>query len=383
MERVLAARITGFVATMRANGFSVGLDETTDALRTADGIGVLAREPLRLAWRGLLCGRADEWRRFDELFDSYWLPPNKTKLIEARAGGAGARLAFDEERAADGGKAGPAIQSADGDDAGMAEGDGAKGGASAAAALENADFRTLTDPEQTRAIETLIRRFARRLKRLRLRREQVSKLGARLDLRSTLRRGIGTGGVPARLSYRAPRRIQPRLVLLLDVSRSMSLYSFFYLRVARALQAELSDVHVFLFHTRLTHVSDALSDPDPWRAQERLQILSAGWAGGTRIGECLAAFNRQFAGRLVHARTAVILASDGYDTGEAGLLGRELAALANRARRIAWLNPMKAVPGYAPLARGMQEALPSIDLFAAAHDLASLGTALGGLMETL
>jgi uncharacterized protein with von Willebrand factor type A (vWA) domain len=382
MESALAARITGFVATMRANGFAVGLDEAEDTLRAAEYTGVLAREPLRWAWRGLLCGRADEWHRFDELFDSYWRPPNKTKLVESRTGG-GKQLALDESSAAAGGKAGPAIQSADGDAAGISEGDASKGGASAASSLETADFRTLTDPEQTRAIETLIRRFARRLKHLKTRREQAAKAGARLDLRRTLRRGIAAGGVPARLSYRAPRRIQPRLLLLLDVSRSMSLYSFFYLRVARALQAELPDIHVFLFHTRLTHVSDALSDPDPWRAQERLQILSAGWAGGTRIGECLADFNRRFAGRLVHARTAVILASDGYDTGESGLLGRELAELAGRARRIVWLNPMKAVPGYAPLARGMQEALPSIDLFAAGHDLASLGTALTGLMDAL
>ena len=115
--------------------------------------------------------------------------------------------------------------------------------------------------------------------------------GTRIDLRRTLRASIATGGSPQKLRFRAARRVRPRFVLLLDVSRSMSLTSFFYLRVARALSLELGDVHVFLYHTHLTPVSEALRDPDPWRAQERLQLLSAGWAGGTRIGECLGALS--------------------------------------------------------------------------------------------
>jgi uncharacterized protein with von Willebrand factor type A (vWA) domain len=172
-------------------------------------------------------------------------------------------------------------------------------------------------------------------------------------------------------------------VLLLDVSRSMSLYSFFYLRMARALALTLGDVHVFAYHTHLTHISDPLRDDDPWRAQERLHLLSAGWAGGTRIGECLAAFNRLHAGRLVHSRTAVIIASDGYDTGAAGLLGTALGELARRARLIAWLNPAKATIGYAPLARGMQEALPHLDRFAAGNSVETLQAALGQILEAL
>ncbi len=382
MESAIAAKVTGFVATIRANGFTVGISEAEDALKVAATIGIMSPEALRLGWRGLLCARADEWHRFDALFNSFWLPPNRRKLVESRVSGAG-RIELDQTDDVAGGRAGPAIQRDESEDFSGSDDSTARQGASAAQSLEEADFRSLTDPEQTRAIEVLIRRFARRLRHLKTRREQAEAAGRRLDLRRTLRRSIGAGGAPARLSYRAPRRVRPRLVLLLDVSRSMSLYSFFYLRVARALAAELSDIHVFLYHTHLTHVSEALADPDPWRAQERLQLLSAGWAGGTRIGECLAAFNRQHTGRLVHARTVVIIASDGYDTGEEGVLGREMAALARRARRIIWLNPLKATPGYAPLARGMREALPYLSLFAPGHDLASLDTALSSVMEVL
>lgn len=382
MEQVITAKIVGFVSTLRENGFAVGIDEVGDTMRVAERLGVLSPKLLRDGWRGLLCARADEWHRFDDLFDSYWLPPNRQKLVETRTGGAGPVDHGAPEQVA-AGKAGPVLQTG-ADDMGVSGGDSAtKEGASATKSLETADFSTLTQPEQTRAIETVIRRFARRLQRLKTRRETAHKSGHRLDLRRTLRRSVGAGGAPARLNYIASRRVRPRLVLLLDVSRSMSLYSFFYLRVARALSAELSDIHVFLYHTHLTHVTEALADPDPWRAQERLAILSAGWAGGTRIGDCIADFNHKHAGRLVHGRTAVIIASDGYDTGEAGVLGRELVALARRAKRIIWLNPLKAQPGYAPTARGMAEALPHLGLFAAGHDLAALDAAFSATIGAL
>jgi uncharacterized protein with von Willebrand factor type A (vWA) domain len=228
-----------------------------------------------------------------------------------------------------------------------------------------------------------MRRFARRLKWLQLRREVRSGRGRRIDLRTTIRRSIGSGGTPFRLAWKDRRRVRPRLVLLLDVSRSMSRYSFFHLRLARALGAELADVHAFIFHTRITGVTAALADPDPWRSQERLHLLAAGWAGGTRIGECLREFNRRDGARLVHSRTALINNSDGYDTGEPEALAAELAALRRRARRLVWLNPLLARADYAPVSRGMEAALPHLDLFAPGADLASIEHILPSLIETL
>ena len=156
--------------------------------------------------------------------------------------------------------------------------------------------------------------------------------------------------------------MRPRLVLLLDVSRSMSQYSFFYLRLARALCAELADVHCFIFHTRITGIGEALRDPDPWRSQERLHLLAAGWAGGTRIGECLQDFNRR-------ARAATRAFAHGGDRRQRRLRHRRtgapagaLGALRRRARRIVWLNPLLAGPDFSPESRGMQAALPHLDL---------------------
>jgi uncharacterized protein with von Willebrand factor type A (vWA) domain len=177
--------------------------------------------------------------------------------------------------------------------------------------------------------------------------------------------------------------VRPRLVLLLDVSRSMSAYSFFFLRLARALSGELADVHSYVFHTRITSVSEALRDADPWRAQEKLHLLAAGWGGGTRIGECLADFNREHAPRRVHSRTAVVVVSDGYDTGAPTVLAGALAALRRRARRVVWINPLVTRPGWSPVSLGMQAALPHLDLLAPGADLVSLERVLPQILQAL
>jgi uncharacterized protein with von Willebrand factor type A (vWA) domain len=189
--------------------------------------------------------------------------------------------------------------------------------------------------------------------------------------------------MPLELGWRRKRRQRPRIVLLLDVSRSMSLYSFFYLRLARVLSTRVSDVHCFIFHTRLVGIEQALRDPDPHRAQERLHLMSAGWAGGTRIGESLGEFNQQYAAKLLHSRTAVVVVSDGYDAGDPDHLQQSLAAIRRRCRCLVWLNPLASRAGFTPASAGMQAALPYIDLLAGVRDLASLERVLPQVLSTL
>jgi uncharacterized protein with von Willebrand factor type A (vWA) domain len=380
LAAALRARLVGFAGFLRANGYATGAADAGLALATAARIGVLDRQVLRDSLRALLCGRAEEWRRFDALFDAYFLPPNRALRV---AGGAALGASRDPAGAA----GGPAGREAAAGSGHGADGDGDRGparhGASREESLASTDFRDLDRADDARAIEALMRRLARRLKYLRLRREARAARGRRLDLRTTIRRSAASGGVPLELAWRDRRRVRPRLVLLLDVSRSMSPYSFFYLRLARALCAELTDAHCFIFHTRLTGVAAALRDPDPGRAQERLHVLAAGWGGGTRIGECLESFNRGEGGRLVHSRTGVVIVSDGYDTGEPEALGAALAALRRRARRLVWLNPLLNQPGFSPSSRGMRAALPHLDLLAPGADLAGVARTLPAIIEAL
>ena len=250
--------------------------------------------------------------------------------------------------------------------------EGRRAGASAAESLAEVDLRHIADPDELAQVEALAERLAARL-RLRLtRRHRLADRGAQPDLRRTIRRSLAHGGTPIEPAYRRRRVKPPRLVLLLDASGSMSQYSALFVRFLKGLLGTGQRTEAFVFHTRLVHVSPALRDRDAGRAVERMSLIAQGWHGGTRIGESLAAFNRNFAKQVVDRRTAVIVMSDGFDTGPAGALGAELATLRRRARRILWLNPMLGWPGYEPRAAGMAAALPHLDLFAPAHNLASL-----------
>ena len=367
----IASRLAGFAGFLRSNGFNVGGGDGPQILSIAERVGILDRQVLRWSLKALLCGRGDEWRRFDELFDAWFLPPNKMVSAQLRASGTG-NTSGANPRAREGE---PGVEET-GERATLRV-------ASREEVLASADFRELTRRENLLDIEALMRRFARRLKHLVLRREARALRGRRLDLQSTIRQSVASGGTPLRLAWKQRRRVRPRLVLLLDVSRSMSAYSFFYLRLARALAAELPGVFCYIFHTRVTGVSEALRDPDPWRSQERLHLLAGGWAGGTRIGESLLQFNREQAPRIVHSRTAIIIASDGYDTGEPALLAQALVALRRRARRIVWLNPLCNRPGYSPESLGMRAALPHLDLLAPGASLRDIERALPQIIESL
>jgi uncharacterized protein with von Willebrand factor type A (vWA) domain len=374
LPAALRARLTGFAGFLHANGFTVGGGDAARVLATTAQVGVLDPQIMRWSLKALLCGRAGEWRRFDTLFDAYFLPPNRKVF-----GSAVTETPRQREPASgnheDRGRRYP----------GEREDDrlSARYSASREESLAAMDFRDLARADEVRDIEALMRRFARRLRHLQLRRETRALRGRRLDLPGTIRRSVERGGTPLTLAWKHRRRIRPRLVLLLDVSRSMSRYSFFYLRLARALSAELLDVHSYVFHTRITGISDALRDPDPWRAQEKMHLLAEGWGGGTRIGECLRDFIRSEAPRRVHSRTAVIVVSDGYDTGEPETLVRALVDLRRRARRLVWINPLASRPEWTPTSAAMRAALPQLDLLAPGADLATLRRVLPKIIETL
>jgi uncharacterized protein with von Willebrand factor type A (vWA) domain len=161
-------------------------------------------------------------------------------------------------------------------------------------------------------------------------------------------------------------------VVVCDVSGSMDIYSRFLLQVLYALQHAFARVETFVFSTRLVQITDALTSDSYRAALDALARVSAGeWSGGTKIGESLEQLRRGWP-RLFDRRTAVIVLSDGWDTGDPEVLGAALRELKRRAGRIVWLNPLLGSPAYQPLTRGMQAALPHVDVFAPAHDLASL-----------
>jgi uncharacterized protein with von Willebrand factor type A (vWA) domain len=258
----------------------------------------------------------------------------------------------------------------DGDDA--AHGSGRSAGATRAENLAAADMRHIVDPDDIAQVHALAARLARTMRARLVRRDQVRRRGRRLDLRRTIHRNVSHGGTPVDLAWRR-RKVKPlRLVVLLDASGSMNLYTAFFVRFLHGVVDAFREAEAFVFHTRLAHVSASLRDRDVARAVDRLALMAQGIGGGTRIGESLATFNRWHARRVINSRTAIMIVSDGYDTGEPERLGEEMRRLRRRCRRIIWLNPLIGWKDYSPQARGMQAALPHVDLFAPAHNLESL-----------
>ncbi len=252
------------------------------------------------------------------------------------------------------------------------DGRGKREGASRHENLASADLRHIVDPADIEQAHALAERLARVMRARLVRRERVRRRGRRLDLRRTIHRNVSHGGTMLDLAWRRRKEKPLRLVFLLDASGSMSLYTAFFVRFLHGVVDAFRESEAFVFHTRLAHVSGSLRDRDVTRAVDKLALMAQGIGGGTKIGESLATFNRWHARRVINSRTAVMIVSDGYDTGEPEQLGQEMRRLRRLCRRIIWLNPLIGWRDYSPDARGMQAALPHIDLFAPAHNLESL-----------
>ena len=377
VSRLVAAKLAGFLKTLREAGFAVGLQEGRDAVALmaagyADKPGLL-----RVALKHLFSARKADWDKFDGLFDAFWLGKRvrsrSMTIGTAKAANSPSLKSLQEQKSepAAGGTATDQIPSVD-DDAPERAGEGRREGASRADNLSEIDFRKMADPAQIEQAHEVAARLARTMRTRLTRRDMARRRGYRLDLRRTIHGNISHGGVPISLVKRQRKEKPLRLVMLLDASGSMSMYTGVFLRFIHGVLDEFREAEAFLFHTRLAYVSDAMKEKDAGRALDRLSIMAQGAGGGTRIGESLATFNRWHAARVLHSRSCVMIVSDGYETGDARLLGREMAALAKRCRRIVWLNPMMAWEGYAPEAAGIKAALPHIDLYAPANTLKSL-----------
>src|SRR5579862_7318819 len=370
-------RLAGFARTLRDNGFRIGLAETRDALAILASPAALRRASLRPALRALFCATHSDWERFDEIFVAFWhgygMRQRQTLSGSPLQSRAPARRLAEAQVPQDAlGLPDRVQRRSEGDADAAADGRGRREGASRVEALTTADLRHIVDPEEVAATHALAARLARVMRARLIRREQVRRRGRRLDLRRTIHRSISHGGMPFELAWRR-RKIKPlRLVVLLDASGSMSLYTAFFVRFLHGVVDSFREAEAFVFHTRLAHVSPSLRDRDVTRAVERLSLMAQGIGGGTKIGESLATFNRWHARRVINSRTALMIVSDGYDTGEPEELGEEMRRLRRRCRKIIWLNPLIGWRDYTPQARGMQAALPYVDLFAPAHNLASL-----------
>jgi len=367
-------KLAGFAKALRDNGFKVGLRETQDALSIL--ALPLANRPaaLRPALRTLFCATRSDWERFDEIFDAFWLARGMRRArVLAGVAPEGSVRSYKGLGPVAGTPGLPDhVERRMGEGDVSSDGRGKREGASKFENLANVDLRHIVEPADILRAHELAERLARVMRARLIRRQRVRKRGSRLDLRRTIHKSVSHGGTPVELAFRQRKDKPLRLVFLLDASGSMSFYTAFFVRFLHGVVDAFRESEAIVFHTRLAHVSASLRERDVSRAVDKLSLMAQGIGGGTKIGESLATFNRWHARRVINSRTAVMIVSDGYDTGEPARLAEEMRRLRRFCRRIIWLNPLIGWRDYSPQARGMQAALPFVDLFAPAHNLESL-----------
>jgi len=344
----LVHSISSFCRLLRHSGLPVGPSESIDAVRVLESVDLTYRDQVYLGLRMVLVKRMQDFDLFDTAFRTF----------------------FDGETP-DRGAAEQRRDAPDSNDDEAEQESGREGGYSQSEVLLQQDLAMISAGDQAeaaRAAQRIARRLALRLSR----RWRRSPTGHRINLKETVRRSGRYAGLPVEL-LRAKRKTRPAtLILLLDVSGSMEMYSRVLLQFVHALQSRLPRTHSFCFATRLAVVSDELRAAAYGAAVMQAREKTEGWGGGTRIGTCLTQFCQEWARTLITRRSAVIILSDGLDTGDPELVGQAMATIGRRAGRVIWLNPLAGDDRYQPLARGMAAAMPHIDLFAPGHSLASL-----------
>lgn len=366
----MARNVIQFCRVLRRAGLDVTLAEVIDSLRAVREIDLADRDDFYWALRAVLTSQPEDGPVFDELFESFWTFQREPEVESEEESQTGLeqtimQILTREECSYE------VDFSSDRNDGPDSEEEAEIALYSPMEALSTRDFSTF-QADELEQMARVVQILARRLATWRGRRTRPSHRRRLVDPRRTVRANLKYGGTVVNLAYKERKIKKPRLVLICDVSRSMDTYSRFLLQFIYTLQTHLGRVESFVFSTSLTRVTDYFRGRDIMEALEMIAREVPDWSGGTRIGQSLARFNAVYGRRLVGRRTIVLILSDGLDTGDVELLDRAMDELKHRAARVIWLNPLLGSQEYRPLARGMRAALPHVDVFAPAHNLASL-----------
>jgi uncharacterized protein with von Willebrand factor type A (vWA) domain len=369
----LAENVLHFVRVLRAAGLPVGPAKVQDALAAVAAVGVGERSDFREALAAVLVSRHEHLPIFEQAFDLFWRNPRLLEkmlaalLPKVRGPGAQQEEALPARLAqAMLPKAAPS-RNEGGEETEL----DAALSFSAREVLQKKDFATMSAEELAQA-KALLRTIELPLPDRPVRRTLAAPRGHAIDLRATLRRSIGANASLTPLRFRAHRRRPPPLVVLCDVSGSMDRYARMLLHFLHAITNDRHRVHVLTFGTRLTNITRHLRHRDVDVALARVAGAVEDWSGGTRIGACLAEFNRRWSRRLLAQNAVVLLISDGLDADAAEGLAFEAERLAKSCARLVWLNPLLRYAGFEARPAGIRAILPYVDDFLPVHNLDSL-----------
>ncbi len=376
----LVENLVHFARVLRAAGLPVGPGKVLDAIAAVRACGITDRSTFYWALHAVFVNRRDQREIFDQAFHIFWKNPRilermmRMILPEFRAEGQNEDKNETSRRIAE------ALSQPQTAEPGVAGGEEAtEERVELDAVMTYSDREVLQEMDFEKMSAEEIRRAKRAIETMRLpltevpiRRFAPSPLGSRVDLRATMRDAMRKGGDVVRLERKRRKTRTPPLVILCDISGSMSRYSRMLLHFMHALTNDRDRVHTFLFGTRLTNVTRYLRYRDVDEALDRVTDAVDDWSGGTRIGQCLHGFNRDWSRRVLTQGAMVLLITDGLDR-EAGVgLTEEMERLHKSCRRLIWLNPLLRWDGFAPKSLGVKAILPHVDDFRTVHSLDSL-----------
>lgn len=368
----LVDAVVRFCRLLRSWGVHLPASASSVALKALQEIDLGQRRDFRSALRVAVIQRPEDFELFDYLFNVYWKLDRGQPQVEQDVASRPVntqRLGRDVESETRPPEKGGFRQVHRTVGSKVAEGEGEIRLDRAAQTGASRPRSDLGSSAESRAeLERLARALSAQLAARPSRRFASARRGRRIDLRATLRSSLRHGGIPIELRRRERKVTRSRLVLFVDVSRSMDEYASLFLEFAAAVLRRAWRVEVFLFASELSRVTELWMD----RSWDELRELVPDCGGGTRFGDCLDELLDDYASSHLASSTIVIVLSDGLDAGDPERVASSMERLGRLSRGVIWLNPLLAVPGYEPRAQGMAAALPYIDVFAAAHDLPSL-----------
>ncbi|MBN7786287.1 VWA domain-containing protein [Ponticoccus gilvus] len=379
----LAQNIIHFARALRRAGLPVGPGRVIEAVRAVEAAGFTDRMDFYWTLHACFVNRPEHRVVFAQVFRLYWRDPRflehmmSLMLPAIRGVQEEKRAAAAEKRAAQAllGDQMPDLPQPEDSEGGTQIEIDASMTMSAEEKLRSLDFEQMSTEEIAQA-KRMLARLKLPVKPILSRRRMAAPLGHRLDRQRTLRAAMRQGGEMRALARAKQRPRWPNLVVLCDISGSMSQYSRMVLHFLHAVANEKgagwAKVHAFTFGTRLTNISRHLATRDVDAALKAAGAEAQDWEGGTRIGQCLHAFNRDWSRRVTGQGAVVLLITDGLDRDDAKALEKEMERLHLSARRLIWLNPLLRWDGFAPRATGIRAMLPHVDSFRAGHSIASL-----------
>ncbi|TXH85286.1 MAG: VWA domain-containing protein [Rhizobium sp.] len=378
----LADNIVLFGRVLRKAGLKIGPGAIADAIEAVEAIGIGSREEFHAALCSVFVKRHEDLAVFDEAFRLFWRSRDLVAKMIALMSPVAPDYREKEKPKPGESRASDALLSDRNDRRPQRETPDievdARFTTSGSEVLRHLDFAQMSAAEIAVAKKEL-EKLQLPLDRVRTRRFAPSRMPVKVDPRATMRSALRTGGALILPRFRRPKEIQPPLVVLADISGSMSQYTRIFLHFLHVLTERRRRVHTFLFGTRLTNVTRAMRHKDPDQALDECAAAVRDWSGGTRIGETLKEFNLIWARRVLGQGAIVLLITDGLEREGVELLAQEMDRLQRSCRRLIWLNPLLRFDGFEARARGVKAMLPHVDEFRPVHNLLSLADLVSAL----